>query len=77
MQTIKPSSLQTFNDIAIAYYGSVIYATDIAHANNMSITDDLAGTTITLPTIETTTDDITVVKTLTKNNTSLASKYPL
>jgi hypothetical protein len=77
MQTIKPSSLQTFNDIAIQYYGSVVYATDIAHANNMSITDDLTGTTITLPDIETTTDDLTAVKILTKNNTSIASKYPL
>lgn len=77
MQTINPSSLQTFNDLAIEYYGSVIYATDIAHANGMSITDDLTGTTITLPDIETTTDDLTVVKNIKKNNSSPASKYPL
>lgn len=77
MQTIKPSSLQTFSDIAIEYYGSVVYATDIAHANNMSITDDLTGTTIILPDIETTTDDLAVVKGIKKNNSSPASKYPL
>lgn len=76
MQTINPSYLQTFNDLAIQYYGSVVYATDIAHANGLCITDDLPSSVI-LPDIETTADDKTIVRNLQKLNLNIASKYPL
>lgn len=66
MQIINPSTLQTFNDIAITYYGSVVYATDIAHANGMCITDGFSGAPITLPDIETTADDLAIVKNIKK-----------
>lgn len=60
-------------DLALQHYGSVVYATDIAHANNMSITDDLTPTII-LPDIETTDADKAIVTKLQKN--TLASKQP-
>jgi hypothetical protein len=75
MQTINPYPQQTYFDIAIQYYGSVVYATDIAHANNSSITDDITGP-IVLPDIDTTDEDKKVVRELAKLNINLTSQNP-
>ena len=77
MQVINPHNAQTFHDIALQYYGSVIYATDIAHENGMCVTDDITGLTITLPTIETTVEDKKIVSQIKQLNSQIASKYPL
>ncbi len=76
MQTISPFNTQTFQDIALMYYGSVVYATDIAHANGMCITDDITGLTINLPEIETTADDKKTVKEISKLTSPIATKLP-
>jgi hypothetical protein len=77
MQVINPNNAQTFHDTALQYYGSVIYATDIAHENGMCITDDIGGLAITLPVIETTADEQKVVREINKLNSQIASKYPV
>jgi hypothetical protein len=77
MQVINPHNTQTFHDIALQYYGSVIYATDIAHENGMCVTDDITGIPITLPVIEITADELKIVREINKLNSQIASKYPL
>jgi len=77
MQTIKPESQQTISDLAIQYFGSIVYATDIAHANGLCITDDITGLDITLPDIEITSDELKIVQELKKKNKQIATKYPL
>jgi hypothetical protein len=77
MQSIKPSTQQTLNDIALMHYGSVVYATDIAHANDLSVTDDIGGMAIQLPEIELSNEEQQVVKEIAKFKTPLATKYPL
>ncbi len=76
MQTISPFNTQTFQDIALMYYGSVVFATDIAHANGMCITDDITGLTINLPEIGTTADDKKTVKEISKLTSPIATKLP-
>ena len=77
MQTIDVQYSQTLNDIALQVYGSVIYATDIANANSIVITDDVSGGTIVLPDIEITDDELKIVQQIKKLNSPIASKYPL
>lgn len=77
MPTIKPQSTQTLFDIAIMNYGNIVYATDIAHANGLSITDDITNLTLTLPDIELTDDDKRVLRELKQNNVQIATKFPL
>lgn len=76
MQTINPFNTQTLQDIALTYYGSVVYATDIAHANSLCITDDITGLALDLPEIETTADDKKIVKEISKLTSPIATKLP-
>jgi hypothetical protein len=76
MQVISPNSTQTFFDIALIYYGSVVYATDIANYNDMCITDDLTGIDITLPAIDITAEDKKVIKEIAQLNSGIATKLP-
>ena len=76
MQTIKPFNTQTLHDIALMYYGSVVYATDIAQANGLCITDDITVLTIARPEIETTADDKKTVKEISKLTSPIATKLP-
>lgn len=77
MRIIKASNFQTLNDIALMYYGSVVYATDIAHVNYWSVTDDIGGLDVELPEIETTSEEKKIAKQLQQLNEPLATKYPL
>lgn len=77
MQSIKPSSLQTINDLAIQLYGSIVYGADIAHANGLDVTDDITGLTIVLPDIEITAIELKIVNDLAKVKKIITTKYPL
>jgi hypothetical protein len=77
MQIIKADKGQTLHDLALMHYGSVVYATDLAHANNLSVTDDITGLSIQLPVIDITSEDKKVVKEITKLTTPIATKYPI
>jgi hypothetical protein len=77
MQLINADKSQTLHDLALIHYGSVVYATDIAHANNLCVTDDITGLSIQLPVIEITSDDKKVVKEISKLTTPIATKYPI
>lgn len=73
MPTIQVDNSQTIYDIALLHYGSIAYAVDVAQANGMSVTDDAAGITLTLPELSTMPHENLIVKKLPGN---ISTKYP-